>query len=96
MEERGMGINSDHLSKLAETFLDDQGQVDVSVKIDEGDLKGAQVYLLGAIDRAMNAGELAGAELLAALNQAGLPQADIVRIYTNNAHLFEPPETQLH
>lgn len=48
---------------LAERLLDDEGQVEVSVLIDEGKTKLAQIYLPGALDQQMVAGGLSVSEL---------------------------------
>ncbi len=76
------------LMEVAEMLLNDEGQVEVSVLIDEGEKYRAQVYLLGAMDKLMCAGTLSAAELTEIVLKIGLSQRDIERIRGSNADKF--------
>lgn len=84
-------VDTDVLNELAECFLDDQGQVDVSVYIDEGKLGKAQAYVLGAIDKLMTEGKLEGEELQEALTKLGMSERDISRLRAGSDNQFEFP-----
>jgi hypothetical protein len=78
----------EQLMELAERFLDDEGQVKVSVLLDDKELRRAQIMLLGAIDKSMNEGELDAAEAPQVLAVLGLSLRDIERLRGDNAHLW--------
>lgn len=79
-------LDPEVLMEIAERFLNDQGQVEVSVLVDDGHLRRAQAYLLGALDKAMTDGQLTDEEAPGIYAQLGLSARDVERLRTHSAH----------
>lgn len=75
-----MNVDTVRLMKVAEMVLDDEGQVEVSVRIDDGEIRRAQVCLIGAIDRLLQEEQDGHAELAALIPQIGLSPAEVEQI----------------
>lgn len=58
MTEKTTAPHQEDLMELAEMFLDDEGQTEVSVLLDENEIRRAQRYLLGGMDRCMQEGAI--------------------------------------
>lgn len=76
-------VSDETLTEIGEQVLDDEGQVELSLMLDEGKQRGAQRYLLGAIDELLEGADEEGKEELAALiPQIGLSAAEAERLRT--------------
>lgn len=73
-------VDVEELTQLAEEILDEEGQVDIALRLEEGKVYDAQVYLLGAADRCMQEGIFSPEEAPVVMRRIGLSTRDIERI----------------
>lgn len=81
-------VTAEELTEIGEEILDDEGQVELSVRIDDGRMHDAQVYLLGAIDGLMNRQRLTPSEVKTLIARLKLPMRDIERLRGENVEKF--------
>lgn len=68
------------LNDIALTILDDEGQVKVSVMVDDGELRRAQLYLAGFIDARFEGGLLTAEDTRRLYEKLQVSPAEMERI----------------
>lgn len=82
-------VDTDNLMKLAEMLLDDEGQVAISVLLDEGRVREAQAHLLGTIDRKLAKGRLEPEDIPDLMEKLGLPHSELDRLQQTSTDLWK-------
>ncbi len=73
-------VTKEELLRLGEELLNEDGQIELSLKLEDGDVRGSQEYLLGAADACMQRGLLTEAEAPQVMARIGLSMRDRERI----------------
>lgn len=73
-------MECEKLMALAERFLNEKGQADIESHLEAGGLRTAREYLLGALDKKLEAGTVSFDDLTNAYKDLGLDPAEIADI----------------
>lgn len=82
-------VDTGELMELAEMLLEDEGQVAISVLLDEGRVREAQAHLLGTIDRKMEAGRLEPEDIPDLMDKLGLPHSELERLQQTSTDFWK-------